>query len=363
MHLHFMFSHLSQYFSRSKSLRKGPNDKTRTGLHINECLSISSYRSSSVQKNFGTGISSSQVLPNDPQSIHDMDKIPLACDVYIPRKLRIRESINTLYEAAHERDRGNASETEERYRWRDDSVLPFPDETQWDNIATSQNSERKPILPPRSRLRSDISEWEAQQYTSTDHYYGPPIYQNTFPARPSVPFQEWNDYDTRSDIGYTPPSTSSASPQIPTHPGPFRYEDTPSFPDYISMESYGQYHISNDSSLPPTSSSRHPQYSRVVYLQPSPLQDLHDSSYTRTFASTNEIPITRMTRLKRPVRTFPRDNGSKSDVGTRVDTFSRMVVHPLSTRNARGDVGGTTSSQQQPAPELRPSKVFSVLLL
>lgn len=169
----------------------------------------------------------------------------------------------------------------------------------------------------------DDREREADQYTSTDLYCVPSIRRDNsfdgvkdteYPRTPSSP--TYTDYVGSMPYNYVSRESSYHSPHcsLPTHSGPYRGGPVPHYQESNNIEGLPTDHrrdsIAEYSCLscPPSTrqgSSNYPQ-------APSYRSNFYDRrDLSRRIYDLNDIPATRISRLKQPPRTFPRDDTIK----------------------------------------------------
>ena len=269
-----------------------------------------------------------ELISDDSQGVYCMETVPLYKPSSLPPETR---KANPIYDRAQDeilRERkkvnsmeneGEENQLEMRYRIvsarRDDRVRP------WNSI---QNS----MAPSwRNRYQPSFEERERDiyDYTSTDHYYGPPIYRDP----PSSQHSQHRLNSSHSSMGYVErdysqnyDSRNVHRPRIPTSPGPFRRRNQPSFP----LEHFRQQHPQRrDSIRAEPYSSRESSISQgpchLFQCSQTPLSSYHHPDFyndvrrDRLPYYDDDVPMTRVTRLKEPGKTFWRDDDEmKTDV-------------------------------------------------
>ena len=384
-----MLFRLSRYFSRSKRrksksapipiappqlphpISNSPPDSPASSGHSSSC----SIEPESAPPSF------LQVVCNDSQPVYCMETIPLYTPSALPPGTR---KATSLYESARDeilrermkvtaleneaerngvKDRAWTARADVRRERRNDTMR------RWNSLRQQQTEERghwgrTGYVPSFEERESD-----AEEYTSTDHYYGPPVYRDP-PPRTSQDYSQ--QYAPAPSLGYMERDYARhfSSPQLP---GPFRtqqhqqsYTIEP-FPsplsqhrDSIPAEPYftrassirqGPYHLFQNPPPSPISPYHHPDfYNERHHREPLQRPQLDDMS---------EIPITRITRLKPSYKTFGREDGIRSDVGIGLGRISGMApTRSVSARRGgtKSDIGiGTrsTSSHSQQPPEVQ----------
>jgi hypothetical protein len=284
---------------------------------------------------------------------------------------------NSLYESAHEgilRERMRVTEIEgERHRDKRKRMVSgvqqdvgtyLPDRTssqRWETLELTD-----PSLRPSSHLGQHIGYQDrtGDEYTSTDHFAGPRIYRdpsiNSIRSTQTARKTSSNHLSHYMDPDYHPmksryqPQSHSSHPQPPTHSGPFR-----------SMTSQRKQELVQDAYLPPLHTQRDSipaeMFTRESSIRQGPYHlfqqqmpnspydhpDLHDIVQRRPIRhlmdDVSDVPMTRVTRLKQPVRTFGREDGVSSDVGIGLGRISGMAAsRTASLRSRRGtqsDIG------------------------
>ena len=226
----------------------------------------------------------------------------------------------------------------------------------------------------RNRYQPSFEELErdAYDYTSTDYYHGPAVYRDP-PS--SQHFQHPLLTSSYSSVGYVerdyPQSYNSKNnhhrPPLPTPPGPFRPHHQTSSP----VEHFPQKFPQRCNSIPVEpcftreSSIRQGPDHFFQYPQ-NPLSPCHHPDFyddvrrDRLPDDNDDIPMTRVTRLKEPGRTFWRDDGMKTDVGIGLGRISGMAAsRRVSLRGGtKSDVGGVTHNT--PIGSNPPNKVEEI---
>lgn len=353
-----MLSRLSRYFSRSKHRKDKYKPVNDTSLPVlpTKHPSYRPFEPPSRRNSASSGHSSScsieperapsflELVCNDSQPVYCMETVPLYKPSSLPPGTR---KANSLYDSAHDeilRERMRVSALEnnnERERRRRRSRMSIRD-----GYGDSQGIQRYGSLqhtkaPSMRRLSSDRS-------GSIDSCYGPPAYpeKSRFrqssqrqgplergypPGRDYIPER---DYIPRRD--YVHERDHRPDRRTPTHPGPFRTPNTHGIPDNLNNRS-----IPAEPFFTRASSIRQGPYH--IFQHPD-LESAYHDPHRYEFQSVideGDIPLTRVTRLKEPARTFWRDDGVSSEIGVGLGRISGMAASRsvISRGNMKSDVG------------------------
>jgi hypothetical protein len=343
-----MFSRLSRFLSRSKRTPK--RSKPLPAVPPQLVLPLASGQrppsswsghSSSCSIQPDPAPSFFEVVCNDSQPVYCMETVPLYNPSSLPPGTR---KANSLYESTHQeilRERMRVTESEnvdERDKDRSKKMVSGV----WDDIGRYQ-SDRGDIQGRNSLRQSDplaqrnsqvqqrygYRDRKAKDYTSMDHHVGAPIYRDssinstrsTHSSQMRLPLDpsDYMDPDYHLKKSQYQPQFLSTQPR-PTHSGPFRskhqrpqrealqqgpymapiqhHRESIPAEQYFTRESsirQGPYHLFQHQQTS-NSSYDHPDLPDIIRAGPS--RHLMDDII--------DVPMTRVTRLKEPARTFGR---------------------------------------------------------
>jgi hypothetical protein len=374
-----MFTRISRYISHLKTTNHKRDRQSEfspglvTYLDFEERPSICSSKNSSccsMQPDPGSAPTFIQVVCNDSQPVYCMDTVPLIREDPKPGGLK---RTNSLYESAHDeilRERRKVSEAEGGRNKAQEEVHrePIQRKQSVESLKWAGRMDQKQALPPPITQDrpwsnwSNVREWESQHYTSTDPYYEPLIRPDMFPAIPPMlpPAQRYT-YDNRSERSFTPQATFIPPERPPSRTGPSRYRAVPYHPAYLLPGSYCQptapILTPTPPYFPPKSHLRQGPYPQPQSQPPISLELTDAPPQIPTVSTEDEIPTTRMTRLKEPPRTFFKDAESVSDVGIGLGRISGMAASrgvSLGIRRTKSDIGLNTHPPTEAKKEKEP---------
>jgi hypothetical protein len=377
-----MLSRLSRYLSRSK--RSKNKSKPLPGVLPQVSLHATSHeRPPSSWSGHSSGCSIQpdhapsflEVVCNDSQPVYCMETVPFYnTSSSLPPGMR---KANSLYESAHEgilRERMRVTEIEgERHRDRRVRMVPgvqqdvgtyLPDRTSSQRWNTLEQTDPPSRRSNQLEVQHYDEEKSGDQYTYTDHFVGTHLYRDpsinsarsTQTARktPSNHPSDYMDPDHYPMKSRYQPQPHPLHLQPPTHSGPFRsltpqakqelvqgthlpplqYQRDSIPAELFTRESsirQGPYHLFQQQT--PNSPYDHPDLYDII--RRGPLRNFMDD--------VSGVPMTRVTRLKQPARTFGREDGVSSDVGIGLGRISGMAAsRTASLRSRRGtqsDIG------------------------
>jgi len=344
-----IITQLTRYFSNRRKPKQVPivdapiSPRESPSSHS----TFSSGHSSSCSINPTPGTPSFiQVLCNDSQSVCSMDTVPL----YKPSPLLpgIRKQ-SSFYEITRD----------EIIKERMKSTME--NEEQVNSSQKSIKSVHSPIQPsPSYRQRDHNREGRLDEYAFGHHYGRAPIYRDG--VQRDMNSREYYDKDVRysrhRDIPYQPLRS-----RAPVHPGPFRSQEgfsredrfgrsmsrsIPIDPHFIRESSIrqGPYHMLQH----PNSPYEYPYY-----------EDFRERSGRHYIDDVNEIPTTRITRLREPGK-YWRNDGVKSDAGGHISGMaaSRSVSfrRTASTKTTKAEIGSQHLSPERKVFPLIKSLLF-----
>ena len=338
-----------------------PRPPTSSSSHLSNCTTDP-----------GPASSFFQVVGDDSQSVHYMETIPLFKSSSFPPGQRKTNSIyHSIYDNILEEKMKVCSALEnevERCRLkrknrvssvcavhRDDCECGYI--RRGNSVQNSMDALRRnrnqPTFEERARAGYD--------YTSTDHYYGPPIYrdpQTSLRNRPSSGYNLDKDYSQNYYARYR---------SLPISPSPFR---PPRHQKPFSVEQYSSTFLHYRDSIP-----AEPYFTRASSIRQSPyypcqrphtsLSPYHHPDLCNDFRGNpsryimGDIPMTRMTRLKQPGRTYWRDDGMKTNVGIGLGKVLGMTASRSLRRGAKRDISVGTHKTPSRSTQ-KHSKVLSL---
>jgi hypothetical protein len=405
-----MFSRLSRLLSRSKRSQKKskplpvipPELILRLASDQRPPSSWSGHSSScSIQSD--PAPSFLEVVCNDSQPVYCMETVPLYNPSSLPPGTR---NANSLYESAHQeilRERMRVTESEnvddrdkDRRRKLASGVRHDISRHQSDRGDFQGRNSLRPSDPPAPRnsqmqQRYGYRDRHAEDYTSTDHYVGAPIYrdgsvhsawssrrsQMRLPLNPS----DYMDPDYHHEKSHYQSHDHSTHPRPPTHSGPFRSKIHRSRQEPLQQNSCAapsqhrrdsipaEQYFTRESSIRqgPYHLFQHQQTPNSPYDHPDLPDNVRGGPSRHLMDDFTDVPMTRMTRLKEPARTFGRDDGMTSDVGIGLGRISGMAAsRTASLRSRRGtqsDIGVGRRDISLPSQPLRGQEKVSKVLV
>ena len=284
-----------------------------------------------------------------------METVPfVAEDPLLPG---LRKS-NSLYQSAHDeilRERRRVNE-DEQSKFRSHPVRPSSALSEATTFLQSHSDRAFPQSRNLSQQWLDHGEWEAREYTSTDQYFGPSIYRDLKRTPPTPRSQPVTHRHSNSWEGeFVPRRTLTPPRHLPNYHGPFR-NNKPINQNFAPQEVRGLASFSQTLGTPPKSALRQlGSYSKLQPQRPfSPpnVPAFRQQEESRPVTSMAEIPMTRMTRLKEPARTFSKDEDSHSDAGVGLGSISGMAAsRSVSIRRIKSDID-ITRSQPPSTPSI-----------
>jgi hypothetical protein len=310
-----------------------------------------------------------QLINDDSQRVHCMETVPLYKPSSLPPETR---KANSIYDRAQDEilrernkvilmeNKGEENQLEMRYRMvsarRDDRVRP------WNSIQYA------PLRRNRYQPSFEERERDVYDYTSTEHYYGPPIYRDPQSSQHS----QHRLNSSHSSVGYVErdyspnyDSRNHHQPRLPTPPGPFRRRHQPSFPLEHFPQQYPQRH---DSIQAEPYFGRESSFCQGPYhlcqCSQTPLSSYHRSDFYYDVGPdqlpyyNDDVPMTRVTRLKEPGKTFWKDDEMKTDIGgISGTTVSQRDVLRTGTKSNVGVGTHNTPIRLSPQNSIKEPKV------
>jgi hypothetical protein len=293
-----------------------------------------------------------QIVCNDSQPVCSMETVPLYKPSPVPPGVRKEAS---LYDSAHreilkERTKGTIVQNEEQGR----------------------HSSHTSVHSVRSSSLYRQREYDRQQIVEEYAFgqpYGGPMYRDGG-SRPMNP-RDYYERDMRYPRQRETPIHQRPRSRIPVHSGPFKSQEGVPIRGqgaFLREDRYGRpgaRSVPVDPFFIRESSIRQGPYHAFQYPNSPYDQCYHDDFRERPrryyMDDFNEIPTTRVTRLREP--RYVRDDGVKSDVGVGLGNISGMAAsrsvslrRNATTKTTRSEKAEIESHHRSPQRKVFPSR-------